>query len=69
VINTAIVDTPCAPQCEPYCTPEEGCEVCWVYVCQGCGERKPWDNGGTDSEECDECWLSTERKKARALDP
>src|SRR3990172_130667 len=27
-----------------------------VYCCPSCGRWRPWDDGGTDSEACDDCW-------------
>lgn len=58
----------CAERCEPNCDRHrdlrEGCPVCRLYVCPSCGELTPWDNGGTDGVECDECWVKAERRYA-----
>ncbi len=40
----------------PACEPKRGCDHCKRYRCWGCKKVFYWDNGGTDTELCDECW-------------
>lgn len=36
----------------------EGCWGCLAFRCPSCGKIVPGTNGGTDDENCDDCWLS-----------
>jgi hypothetical protein len=42
------------------CEPGRGCDQCKRYRCWGCQKVFYWDNGGTDSELCDDCWCERE---------
>jgi len=43
-------------RCGGRCLLPEECPRCKQYVCSECGKVYPWENGGTDGPECDDCW-------------
>ena len=36
-----------------------------IYRCPTCGRWRPWDDGGTDSDDCDDCWTLKQRVARR----
>lgn len=43
-------------RCGGQCKLPDSCPRCGQYVCPTCGKVYPWENGGTDSLDCDTCW-------------
>lgn len=39
-----------------------------LYGCSGCGGLTPWENGGTDSPLCDECWAGVPNDRPKLAD-
>lgn len=36
----------------------EECEACKLYVCPTCREVTHWSDGGSDTRDCDACWVT-----------
>ena len=44
----------------PFCTSENGCPSCPVFVCATCRRPRPWCVGADDilPDSCDDCFLA-----------
>lgn len=50
-----------ANRCGGHCALPKECEVCKQYICPSCSKVFPFENGSTDSLDCDACWCAKEK--------